>query len=80
VLWCYGSDGRYNDHLKAAGVIVFLICGTILIGLNYMLYIETKREERQYHEGDFITIFLSVVFTIVTTWMIVFGPRSPFLV
>ncbi|MGK0209422.1 MAG: hypothetical protein ACI83O_000699 [Patescibacteria group bacterium] len=66
----------YNDHLRAAGVIIFLIGGSILIGLNYMLYIETKQEERQHYEGDIITVIVSVVLTLLTVWMIVLGPKS----
>jgi len=67
----------YNDHLRSAGVILFVVCGAILIGLNYMLYTETKHEERQFSEGDFMTIILSVLFTAITIWMVVFGPKSP---
>ena len=66
----------FNDNLKAAGVIVFIVCGAILIGLSYMLYKETKNEERVYKEGHFITIVLSFLLTVITIWLMAFGPRS----
>ena len=65
-----------NDNLKAAGVIVFLICGVILFSLNYMIYKETKETEKQIIEGELFTIVCSFVLTILTTWLMVFGPRS----
>lgn len=67
----------YNDNLKAAGVLVFLICGAILVGLNYMLFIETKGAERERKENHLLTIALSFILTIITLWLMVFGPRSP---
>jgi len=66
----------FNDNLKIAGVLVFLICGAILFGLNYMIYVETKREERLHWEGQFYTAVWSFILTVVTTWLMVFGPRS----
>lgn len=66
----------FNDNLKAAGVIVFLVCGAILIGLNYMLYQETKTEERLHKEDHLLTLFLSFALTVATIWIMVFGPRS----
>lgn len=66
-----------NDNLKAASVIVFAISAVILVALNYMIYFEMKESERQLREDHFITITLSFVLTAVTTWLMVFGPRSP---
>tara|TARA_Y100000310_G_scaffold200877_1_gene200956 strand:+ start:10883 stop:11566 length:684 start_codon:yes stop_codon:yes gene_type:complete len=66
----------YNDNLLYAGVIMFVICGTILIGLNYMLFKETLNEERIHNEDNMFTITFSFLLTFATTWMIVFGPRS----
>jgi len=66
-----------NDNLIAAGVIVFLISSFILFGLNYMIYKEYKESKRIYTEGQFFTIITSLVFTAITTWLMVFGPRSP---
>ncbi|MDP6845807.1 MAG: hypothetical protein QF460_02540 [Candidatus Nanoarchaeia archaeon] len=69
----------YNDHLRASGIIVFLICGAILLGLSYMLYKETMNEERVHTEDHFVTIVLSFFLTIITIWMMVFGPKSVLL-
>jgi len=65
-----------NDNLKAAGVIIFLICGAILFGLNYMIFKETNGTEREVKEGNLFTIGLSFALTTVTIWLMVYGPRS----
>lgn len=64
------------DNLKIATVIVFAVCSVILVAMNYMIYLETRENERQIKEDHFITIFISFILTIVTIWLIVFGPRS----
>ncbi len=66
----------FNDKLKVAAILVFLISAVIIIGLNYMLYKETKELERKVKEGQFSTIVLSFILTVATTWLMVFGPRS----
>lgn len=66
----------YNDNLKAAGAIMFIVCGAIILGLNYMLYQETKETERELREDHMFTIIASFVLTVVTIWLMVFGPRS----
>ncbi len=65
-----------NDNLRIAAVIVFLISAVIAVSLNYLIYLETRESERQRKEDHFLTIFLSFVLTIITTWLIVYGPRS----
>ncbi|MDP2628301.1 MAG: hypothetical protein Q8P15_00190 [Nanoarchaeota archaeon] len=67
-----------NDNLRAAGVIVFLISATILFGLNYMIYREARDSgmERKNKDSEFFTISWSFFLTIITTWFMVFGPRS----
>src|SRR3989344_539489 len=65
-----------NDNLKAASVVVFLISSVVLIGLNYMIYFEMKNSERRIKEDNFPTIIISFVLTTITTWLMVFGPRS----
>ena len=67
-----------NDHLKATGVIVFGISAVIMIGFNYMIYKETREMERKHTDSHFFTIVLSLVLTLVTTWIMVFGWRSVF--
>ena len=65
-----------NDNLKPAYVIVFVISAVIIIGLNYMIYKDMKNEKRVLYEGQFFNIAFSFLLTIITTWLIVFGPRS----
>ena len=65
-----------NDNLKAASILVFIISASIMLGLNYMIYIETKETDRQRQEDHFITIALTFILIAITTWLIAFGPRS----
>ena len=65
-----------NDNLKTASVIVFAVSAIILIGLNYMIYFEMKNSERQKKEDHFLTVIISFILTMITTWLMVFGPRS----
>ena len=65
-----------NDNLRAAAAIIFIISGTILFGLNYMIYKETREMERKHKDDEFFTISWSFILTAVTTWLMVFGPRS----
>jgi len=66
-----------NDNLKLASVIIFGVCAVILVSLNYMVYLETKESERQRREDHFITIMISFILTLITSWIVVYGPRSP---
>lgn len=65
-----------NDHLKATSIIVFTISAFILIGLNYMIYKETREIERQYKDSELFTITWSFILTMLTILIMVFGPRS----
>ena len=65
-----------NDNLKYMAAIVFLVSGATLFGLNYMIYKETREVENKRKEGDFFTIFWSILLTVLTIWFMVFGPRS----
>ncbi len=67
-----------NDSLRAAAVVVFMVSAVILIGLNYMIYKEAREinMERKHKDSEFFTIFWSLILTIITTWFMVFGPRS----
>ncbi len=68
----------YNDNLRAAGVIVFLISATILFGLNYKIFKEIKETgmERKKMPDDFLTFLLSLILIAASVWMMVLGPRS----
>ena len=67
-----------NDNLRAAAVIVFMVSAVILFGLNYMVYKEARDNgmERKHKDSEFFIIFWSFLLTVITTWFIVFGPRS----
>lgn len=67
-----------NDNLQAAAVIIFLIATTILFGLNYMIYKEAREAgmERKHRDSMFYTIVWSSLLTIVTTWFMLYGPKS----
>lgn len=65
-----------NDHLKATAIVVFVICSVIAIGLMYMIYNETRDSKRELKENQIITIVTTIILVAITTWIMVFGPRS----
>ena len=65
-----------NDNLKIITPIIFLVSAVILLSLNYMIYNEMKNEQRQRREDHFWTMAISFVLTLVTAWLMVFGPRT----
>ncbi len=65
-----------NDDLKLASVIIFVFCGIILASLNYMIYLEAKGSERQLKEDHFMTMVISLILTLATAIIMVYGPRS----
>ena len=65
-----------NDHLKATSVIVFVIAGVILVGLNYLIHKETREIERRHRDSNLFTISWSFALTVITIVLMVFGPRS----
>ena len=65
-----------NDHLKISFIFAFLVLAVIMIGLNYMIYKETKEIERENKEGNLFIIVLTFILMSVTTWFIIFGPRG----
>lgn len=69
----------FNDNLKAASVLVFIISAIILFSLEFMIYKEMKEIERKHKDDDFFVVFWTLVLTLVTIWLSVFGPRSVFL-
>ena len=68
-----------NDHVRAAAVIVFAVSTVIILGLHYLVYREMHESERQVREDHFLIVLLSVILTTLTTWIIIFGPRSAVL-
>ncbi|MEK6829982.1 MAG: hypothetical protein AABY15_07740 [Nanoarchaeota archaeon] len=65
-----------NDNIRYMAVIVFAISSIILFGLNYMIYNETREVQSKNKESDFFIIFWSLLLTVITIWIMVFGPRS----
>ncbi len=65
-----------NDNLKAAAVVVFIVSAVIMLGLNFMIYKESRELERKHKDDAFFTIFWSTVLTSLTIWLIIFGPRG----
>lgn len=66
----------FNDNLRLATIIVSLISTVILFALNYMIYIEGKQLEGKDIDGMFFTIVFTFVATTLTTWIMIYGPRS----
>lgn len=65
-----------NDNLKLAIIISFGITSIILSSLNYMIFREMKENPRQLQEDHFITIVTTFVLIAITTWIMIYGPRS----
>jgi len=65
-----------NDHLKLATVIISILTATISILLNHLIFFEMRESERQRQENHSVTIIITAVLIILTTWIMVFGPRS----
>ena len=68
-----------NDNLFAASIIILVILAVIIFGLNFMIFKEQKGNSRKQNDSDFFIIFWSVILTAITSWMIIFGPRSVLL-
>lgn len=65
-----------NDNLKLATVIISIFVAIISMSLNYMIFFEMKEGARQLKEDHFMTIVITFILIILTTWLMVFGPRS----
>ena len=66
----------FNDNLKAAGVVIFIISAVIMLGLNLMIYKETKEAQRKHKDSELFIMVLSFILTSITIWIMVFGPRG----
>ena len=65
-----------NDNIKIAAVILTVVSIAILLGLNYMIYKETRGAERK-HKDDFLFVpIVTFILTILTIIVMIFGPRS----
>lgn len=66
----------YNDNLKLFGLISLIICAFILLCLQYMTYKESRMLEKAKNIDQFSNIVLMFILTVISIWIIVFGPRS----
>jgi len=66
----------FNDYLKAAGIITFIVSSVILFGLNYMIYKETREMEMKRDDGELFVMVWSFILTTLTILFIAYGPRS----
>lgn len=69
-----------NDNLQIFMPFLIFICSVILIGLTYMVYKESKEEdiELEIKEGYNLLSFITISFivTIITTFFMIYGPKS----
>jgi len=65
-----------NDNLKAAAIIIFIVCSFIIVGLNYLIYKETREMEKKHRDNRLFIVIWSLILTAITLWLMVFGPRS----
>ncbi|HLD12140.1 MAG TPA: hypothetical protein VJB87_00935 [Candidatus Nanoarchaeia archaeon] len=65
-----------NDHLKAMTIILFIITTVMIIGLNYLIFHETRQQERKLKEDQWNTVIISIFLTSLTLWMMIQGPRG----
>lgn len=66
----------FNDNLKITAVLVFAISAVIMTGLNYLVYKDMKEAEHKSSGDNFMTFFVTLILIAITTWLIVYGPRS----
>ncbi|MEM3113345.1 MAG: hypothetical protein QXI33_02890 [Candidatus Pacearchaeota archaeon] len=68
-----------NDNLKIATLIISIISWIIIICLNYLIYTEMKENNAVNKLDDTITIGLTMILISITIWLMVYGPKGPFL-
>ena len=66
----------FNDNLKAAAIVIFIVSTFIMFGLKFMIYKETREIERQHKDSEMFVIICSAILTVITILLSVFGPRS----
>jgi len=66
----------FNDNLKAAAIVIFIVSTFIMFGLKFMIYKETREIERQHKDSEMFIIICSAILTVITILLSVFGPRS----
>ena len=66
----------FNDNLKAAAIVIFIVSTFIMFGLKFMIYKETREIERQHKDSEMFIIICSAILPVITILLSVFGPRS----
>lgn len=46
-----------NDNIKAAVAVIFIVSSFIMIGLNFMIFKETRELERKHKDSEFLLYF-----------------------
>jgi hypothetical protein len=64
-----------NDNLNYMAIIVFVIGAIIMFMLNYMIYKEMKSEIVK-SEDSFIIFIYTIIVVVLTSLVMVFGPRG----
>ena len=65
-----------NDHIKAASVIVLIVNAIIALLLHYMIYNEKREFQREGTEDYSVQLFVIVILIALSSWIMVYGPRS----
>ncbi|MFH1133247.1 MAG: hypothetical protein V1735_02040 [Nanoarchaeota archaeon] len=65
-----------NDHVVAMGIIIFGISSAIILGLNYMMFTEMRKEHDGLPKGDSLAVYLTAAIISLTTVLVAYGPRS----
>jgi len=66
-----------NDHLKLIIPIITLASAAIIIGLDYIIYKEAAKTKEKFKNHSFIPfVTLCFIFTMIITFIMVYGPKS----
>lgn len=65
-----------SDNLRIATVIFFFVGALIVFSLNYMIYLETRGSEEEKYEESISPVWVATLLTIITSLIMVYGPRS----
>jgi hypothetical protein len=64
------------DHIKILGVTILVISALILIGLNYMVYVESKGKKSASEVSLAKLLVWDAILTVATILIMVMAPRS----
>ncbi len=69
----------FNDNQLAFLAILWIACAVILSGISYMLLKENGLAPSTAKANPYTFLFLSLLFSILSFWMLTFGPKSVFV-